>query len=483
MANETQEINVEVCAICVDPFNRTVRKKVACNNCQTDICTKCIKRFLAETLQEPNCMQCRELYTNEFLDNNFSIQYRRKVLKNLRETILVEREKPHLPELMHRANACKKTVELREMLTKLGNECAKLMRQSRDIDQYITNTHLSLSSSQDDAFTKVTSESLMLSVQTRTKLQDTITDYINQKDSLYEKYEKYEKIYMHGGMKQINKVIPCAIQGCKGFLNNKSVCGLCATRVCPDCREVVDGDDHVCVQANIDSIKAIEKETRPCPTCHTRIFKTEGCDQMFCMSCHTAFSWDTGRIERGRIHNPHYYEWLRRERTNMPREVGDIPCGGLPLLNQVQTQLDNLQVSIAEYIYVGAIYKMAEYMQEKEMRRYPVTMGRDEELNMAGIHFLAGRITENQWKSKLVQLEKRREINTEKRLILDMLLAVLTDYFRALFDNTHKDQVTTMLDELEELRQYYNNNIDNLKLRFDTYAFKKITKDWSKLVY
>ena len=43
------------------------------------------------------------------------------------------------------------------------------------------------------------------------------------------------------------------------------------------------------------------------------------CDQMYCMQCHTAWDWITQTIETGRIHNPHYYEWLRTQNN------GEIP--------------------------------------------------------------------------------------------------------------------------------------------------------------
>ena len=38
-----------------------------------------------------------------------------------------------------------------------------------------------------------------------------------------------------------------------------------------------------------------------------------------------AFDWRSGRIETGRVHNPHYFEFKKRS-----REHGDIPCGGRP---------------------------------------------------------------------------------------------------------------------------------------------------------
>ena len=75
----------------------------------------------------------------------------------------------------------------------------------------------------------------------------------------------------------------------------------------------------------IATAKMIKDSSRGCPGCGERISKIDGCDQMWCPSCHVAFSWRTGEIENGRIHNPHYYQWMRANAAGgvIPREPND----------------------------------------------------------------------------------------------------------------------------------------------------------------
>ena len=124
---------------------------------------------------------------------------------------------------------------------------------------------------------------------------------------------------------------------------------------------------------------------------------------------------------------------------------------------------------------------MTMYIQDKEIRRYPIQMGRSEELNLISIHYLADWLSESQWKTQLYNNEKKKEMNTERRLVLDMLLAVLIDYFRGIVLMTSKEEIDTMLIEAEELRKYYNSVCDSLAKRFENNTFKKISIDWSKM--
>ena len=122
----------------------------------------------------------------------------------------------------------------------------------------------------------------------------------------------------------------CPDEECRGFLSSQWKCGLCDKWTCPDCH-VIKGysrdAEHTCDPDVKATAQLLAKDTKPCPKCSTPIHKIEGCDQMWCTQCHTAFSWRRGTIET-RIHNPHYYEWQRQQNGGTaPRNLGDFECG------------------------------------------------------------------------------------------------------------------------------------------------------------
>ena len=88
--------------------------------------------------------------------------------------------------------------------------------------------------------------------------------------------------------------------------SRKIKCCICILYTCPDCLTIIGenkNEEHKCDENSVKSAEMIKKDTRPCPTCGERIFKIEGCDQMFCTAprkdgsgfCETPFSWKTGK--------------------------------------------------------------------------------------------------------------------------------------------------------------------------------------------
>ena len=81
-------------------------------------------------------------------------------------------------------------------------------------------------------------------------------------------------------------------------------CDNCKLNYCVKCLEKIDSN-HKCDKNNIDTIKEIFKNSKPCPICATRIEKISGCNDMYCTYCKTGFKWDTYKIIKTNFHNEH----------------------------------------------------------------------------------------------------------------------------------------------------------------------------------
>ena len=113
----------------------------------------------------------------------------------------------------------------------------------------------------------------------------------------------------------------CTVEGCRGLVDGSWKCGVCSARVCDRCRAILPAaaDDagpsaaHVCDPGDVQTFDLLRRDTRPCPNCHVPVTKTSGCDQMWCTACDKAWSWASGALIRGEVHNPYYFEFLARQ--------------------------------------------------------------------------------------------------------------------------------------------------------------------------
>jgi hypothetical protein len=228
----------------------------------------------------------------------------------------------------------------------------------------------------------------------------------------------------------------CPSSDCRGFLSTKWKCGLCHVQACSDCHEIKD-EEHACNPDSVATAKLLAADTKPCPQCHAGIHKIDGCDQMWCTLCHTAFSWKTGRRETV-IHNPHYYEFMRKQSATgeIPRnpECGD-QCGQLThhAINRIRhaalvavkydgyvLDMDRFVEIIRNTIHIvqselGGRYKEIDYVKANEDLR---------------VSFMRNHISEETFKTLLQRSEKGNQKRQEIRAIFQMVQTTSTDVIR-----------------------------------------------------
>jgi hypothetical protein len=360
-------------------------------------------------------MNCKKAWTIDTLDGYITKSFRNTQFKQHREKILMDRELSLLPATQP------EVVRVKEM-----DECKRLLRLYR----------------------KEISE-------LKKKMDETTERMVN--------------IYRNVNSKMNDKVhfsIHCPFRSCKGFVKSDDwKCGLCENSVCNKCHECIldDDEEHKCTEDNLKTAQMIKKETKSCPGCSTLIFKISGCNQMWCTQCHTTFSWDTGKIVNGNVHNPHFYEWIRNNQNGRvphahPRAIGDVPCGGLISVNDLNNLL--AQKSGYEKALIFNIHREALHIQEIDMPKYQTDQVQNN-LDLR-VKFLMDKITANDFKALLQQREKKMVRNREIREVLEMYVFTIID----MFNNLQNDVYPTFETEVAALGDFANSHLLKISKRY-----------------
>jgi hypothetical protein len=367
----------------------------------------CVQRYLLETSNDPHCMGCNRAWVREVVDETCTKSFRNKQLKEHRETILMERQMCLMPETQPLVERRIKAKSLENDLIDLNVQLTQMYIQRRQLEGAIYTA----------------------------KWDMTLPPTKGKREF----------------------VRKCPIEDCRGFLSTHWKCGICENKICPDCNEM-KGEVHECDPGNVETVKLLRKDTKPCPKCGTLIFKISGCSQMWCPDCHTAFCWTTMRIETGVIHNPHYYDFQRQQGTR-GRNHGDVPCGGLPSLYEI-----NAVTHMRWAKDILTIHRIINHLAEVELPfnyRDPAAIHDATELR---IQYLMNVITENYMKQALQKREKAAAKLRDIRGIIQMFIDTGSDLLRQfIIDPTKGDETLTIF---ENLRKYYNEAIGKISNRY-----------------
>jgi len=353
----------------------------------------------------------------------------------------------------------------------------------------------------------------------------------------------------------------CPIETCRGFLSQQWKCGLCNVFTCPKCnvpkpkqekksntghspenhpfsfdapashllkiseRRISTGivqeepDEHVCNPDDIATAELLAKDTKPCPRCGTGIFKIDGCDQMWCTECKTAFNWRTGSLETGNVHNPHYFEYQRRIGADA-RNILDMPCNALApdqyhgvLHHLIQTATNHasfnpterekrglpllpkdlrilLQTRATDYAY--GIHDFA----DRILPRYrPDAIQNNQELR---VQYLTEQITKEEFKSALSREAKQHNRKIEIGQVVQTVIFGMSDILyrlvRYLRDKSEKEDrygnvsaiycdhepILAMFSEIDALIDYANECLEFISKQYKLTRIAIFVRNQSK---
>ena len=413
----------DTCIICIETFTKQPHRKHAkCPYCDVKACVKCTQAYLVGTHEDANCMGCRRGWTREVMDTILLSTWLNGEYKKHRQNILLDREKSRLPAAQILVERRKEGQALEPTRITIQDELAELERQinAKRIEYYRISQRI-------DAYYR----------------GEEPGEVMNWREDGGGAQERERRVF----------VMPCPAAECRGFLSQAYKCGVCDVYCCPDCREIKGFSHdaaHTCDANTVATVRAMKKDTRPCPECGISIFKIEGCNMMFCTGCHTPFDWVSGKkITHGAIHNPHYFEYLRATNGgHMPRNPGDIPCAGdLPTAWAFDREVSRRFPHLAHTLTDGLFRALRTIHHIQQVEIPAQTNGaHDIDNTELNVRYITKEIDETHWKQLLHMREKRRVKRDEVRLQYEALVGAASDVFGRLMveanrGTTHTNQV------------------------------------------
>lgn len=456
---------MEECLICFSPFTSKVRKAISCPHCHHSSCMKCLQRYTLESFNEPDCPHCRKPWSLLFLRTNLPKTFIDGDFAKRRQDILWSKAQSFIPEIQTKIEREKENekkariyygeniqglklmlIDLESMRNKLENTLDEILYKYIKVSK---KDHEEIKAKYNTVSEQVRKMEREISLR-----KVTFNDILNG-DSPEGEEEKERKLFRR----------KCTYPECKGWINGSWKCGICENYTCKDCFEVIgkvknpskDGagpgeqakDPHVCKEEHLETAKLIRESTKPCPKCGEGIEKLSGCDVMFCMACHTGFSWTTGKlIEERHIHNPHYFEWVTA--NPIPRE-DEVEC----VRFEPRTILRAFVKTDLEKSYQKVLF-LIRHIEDYELGRYNYAYTTEDLLRS----YLLNEKEKDEVQRNLQVRERRVERERSIREVLDMFVQAAKELVMDAV--RHKDNANQRLIDLNRLREFSNETLEGI---------------------
>ncbi len=228
------------------------------------------------------------------------------------------------------------------------------------------------------------------------------------------------------------RITNCANINCRGTISVTGTCSMCKRLYCPTCLEQCDSlEAHTCNKDTLESIRAIQMETRNCPNCATNIFRSQGCSHMHCTHCGAHFDWDTNQILTNSTN--HHYRNLanlmnRGDNIGYCAQVFEDPRIPRDLLeSHAPPDILYALYDVPKMIHT---YCVGENNPQKARTLYN---DRNTELR---VRYITGKISEQQWTKLVYQNHKQMKLT-------ELYGGVFSIYFNAI------DEIQSFINETQ----------------------------------
>ena len=380
------------------------RERIKCKYCNYESCRACNTQYLETAGGEAKCMNCQKIWNREDIIDMFGRGFIERVYKPARGKYLYDLAKLQIPQFQTTAALFR---ERRQQVVELQTSLNKLAKKIDEVIQTVGNN---------DAFEEVS----------RLKSNYNCVSYRLNMASVGNTVTVRSIDTLTANTPPRAAIADQAVKKCQcnGMVMRSNMkCGNCQEQYCRACYEK-KGEGHECDKGTVETVKLLSGDTKPCPKCTCPITKIDGCDQMWCPECKTAFSWNTGRIETGVIHNPHYYQWMRthggqeelvrQARAMQGLDDERIECENITddqafrIVQRmiVRTGKYNIGLGRTDVNKIVKIGQFALHVQEMEIPKYTGRATDNETLEIPIIKFLLNDISEKALISEILKKDK-----------------------------------------------------------------------------
>jgi hypothetical protein len=493
-AGAAAAVEVEECMVCCEPYNKRNHTQVECEygECKYKVCIECVRAYLMSSVNDAHCMQCNKAWSQSFQVKALKQSWINGAYRQHRKKLLLDIEISKLPQTMDAAARMKFIWSEQALLRELVKE--------RDEIKHRYNTLVTGTTLLSEARRKINNEAKV----ELTPINQQIMECLRRLNDYQDPYAAAAAAAAGagadggadgaagagaaggaaGGSKKEKQVfmMPCQANECKGMLSTQYKCGICELFACPDCHEIIGTtktSEHTCDPNNVASAEAIKKETKQCPGCPNRIYRIEGCSQMWCTGCHTAFDWNTGQVVKSQqLHNPHWMEYQRAKNNGEApmRAPGDLPCGGLifqPDRRAIEIKVTATKTAIlssmvdsytndwiTDVVYCSAvtaflpqIYLLVDDIGRNVIRTMRETLQHELDFEHERCHYILNKLTKENFATVVLSKHTERAKTTQLLHVFELFSAVGIDVFNEIHHSalTGMNFVHLVLDKMIQL--------------------------------